>query len=72
MMQIMDVSYALLLRHIDLLRKMPIENDIVDVKLVNSLLVNECNAKYSTDGAKIYHRTESLVKICDAPNPGVR
>ena len=63
MMQIMGVSHALSLSHIDLLRKMPIEKGIVDIKLVNSPLAIECNAKHSTDGDGIYHETESLMKI---------
>ena len=63
MMQIMGISHALWLCHIDLLRKMPIEKDIVDMKLANSSLASECNAKHSTDGDEIYHEIESLVKI---------
>ena len=42
---------------------MPIENDIVDIKLANSPLASECNAKYNMDGDRIYHGTESLMKI---------
>ena len=63
MMQIMGVLHALRLYHIDLLHKMPIEKGIVDIKLVNSPLVIECNAKSSTEGDRIYHGIESLVKI---------
>ena len=63
MMQIMGVSHALQLRHIDLLRKIPIEKDIVDIKLANSPLAIECNAKHNTDGDEIYHEIESLMKI---------
>ena len=63
MMQIMGVLPALQLRYIDLLHKMPIKKGIVDIKLVNSLLAIECNAKHITDSDRIYHRTESLVKI---------
>ena len=62
-MWIMGISHALRLRHIDLLRKMPIEKDIVDIKLANSPLVIECNAKHSTNGGGIYHGTKSLMKI---------
>ena len=40
-----------------------VENDIIDIKLANPPLAIECNAKHSTDGDEIYHRTESLVKI---------
>ena len=63
MMQIIDVSHALRLRHIDLLRNMPVEKDIIYIKLVNLPLTIECNAKHSTDGDEIYHETESLVKV---------
>ena len=42
---------------------MPIEKGIVDIKLANSPLAIECNAKHSKDGDEIYHGTESLVKI---------
>ena len=42
---------------------MPIEKDIIDIKLVNSLLVIECNAKHVMDSDGIYHGTESLMKI---------
>ena len=62
MMRIMGVAHAPLLRHIDLLHKMPIEKGIVDIKLANSPLVIECNAKHNTNGDGIYHETESLVK----------
>ena len=62
-MRIIGVSHALRLRHIDLLRKMPIEKDIVDIKLANSPLVIECNSKHNTDSDEIYQWTESLVKI---------
>ena len=63
MMQIIDVLYALQLRYIDLLRKMPIEKCIIYIKLANSPLVIECNAKNSMDGDGIYHGTKSLVKV---------
>ena len=63
MMQIMGVPHALWLRHIDLLRKMPIEKGIGDIKLANSPLAIKCTAKHSTNGDGIYHGTESLVKI---------
>ena len=42
---------------------MPIEKGIVDIKLVNSPLANECNAKHNTNSDEIYHGTESLMKI---------
>ena len=42
---------------------MPIEKGIVDIKLTNSPLAIECNAKHNTDGDEIYHMTKSLVKI---------
>ena len=63
MMQIMGVSHALLLHHIDLLLKMSIEKGIVDIKLANSPLAMECNAKHNTDGDRIYHGIENLMKI---------
>ena len=63
MMQIINVSHALRLRHIDLLRKMSIEKDIIYIKLANFPLVIECNAKHNTDSDEIYHGTESLVKV---------
>ena len=63
MMRIIGVSHALRLHHIDLLRKMPIEKGIIYIKLVNSSLAIECNAKHSTDSDGIYHRNESLVKV---------
>ena len=63
MMQIIDVLYALQLRYIDLLRKMPIEKCIIYIKLANSPLVIECNAKHNMDEDGIYHETKSLVKV---------
>ena len=42
---------------------MPIEKGIIDIKLANSPIVIECNAKHNMDGDEICHRTESLVKI---------
>ena len=63
MMWIIGVTHALRLRHIDLLRKMPIEKGIIYIELVNSPLAIECNAKHSTDGDVIYYGTESLVKV---------
>ena len=63
MMQIIGNSHALQLRHIDLLHKMSIEKDIVDIKLANSPLAIECNAKHSTNSDGIYHGTKTLMKI---------
>ena len=63
MLRIIGVVHALQLRHIDLLYKMPIEKTIIYIKLVNFPLVIECNAKHSTNDDKIYHGTESLVKV---------
>ena len=51
------------LRHIDLLREMPIEKDIIYIKLAMAPLAKECNAKNSTDIDGIYHGTESLMKV---------
>ena len=62
MMWIIGVSHSLRLRLIDLLRKMPIEG-IIDIKLANSPLAIECNAKHSTDGDGIYYEIENLVKV---------
>ena len=42
---------------------MPIEKNIIYIKLENSPLVIEGNAKYNTDGDGIYHKNESLVKV---------
>ena len=58
MMRIIGVAHALRLRHIDLLHKMSFEKGIIYIKLEN----NECNARHSTDGDQIYHKTESLMK----------
>ena len=41
------------------------EKDIIDIKLANSPLAIERNAKHSKNGDGIYHGTESLVKIND-------
>ena len=62
-MWMIDVSQALRLHHIDLLRKMPIEKGIIDIKLANSPLAIEGNANHRTDSDGIYHETESLMKI---------
>ena len=63
MMQVIGVSHALRLRHIDLLRKMPIEKSIIYIKLAKSSHAIEGNAKHNTDDDGIYRGTESLVKI---------
>ena len=63
MMRIIGFSLALQLRHIDLLCKMPIEKNIIYIKLANSPLAIECNAKHNMKGDGIYHKTESLVKF---------
>ena len=42
---------------------MPIEKDIIYIKLANSPLAIEFNAKHNTDGDVIYHGTESLMKV---------
>ena len=42
---------------------MSIEKCIVDIKLENSPLTSECNAKHSTNDDGIYHGTEGLMKI---------
>ena len=63
MMQIINVVHTLQLFHIDILREMPIEKDIIYIKLVKSPLAIEGNAKHSTNCNEIYHKTESLMKI---------
>ena len=63
MMQIIEVTHALWLRHIDLLREMPIEKGIIYIKLANDPLAMECNAKNNTEGEEIYHGTKSLMKV---------
>ena len=63
MMRIIGVTQALRLLQIDLLYKFPIKKDIIYIKLANSPLTMECNAKHSTDSDRIYNRTESLVKV---------
>ena len=63
MVQIIGVAHALRLHHIDLLHKMPIEKGIIYIKLANSPLAIECNAKHGTNGDVIYYGTESLVKV---------
>ena len=42
---------------------MPIEKDIIYIKLAKSPLAIEGNAKHSTDDDRIYHGTGSLVKV---------
>ena len=63
MIRIISVAHALQLRHIDLLREMPIEKDIIYIKLVKSPLAIEGNAKHNMGSDEIYHRIESLVKV---------
>ena len=63
MMWIIGVVHALRLCYIDLLRKMPIEKDIIYIKLANSPLAIECNNKQSMDGDGAYHGTKGLVKV---------
>ena len=64
MMQIIGVAHTLQLHNTNLLRKMPIEKSIIHIKLANSPLTIECNAKHSMDDDGIYHTgTESLMKV---------
>ena len=63
MMWILGVAHTLRLRYIDLIGEMPFEKDIINIKLAKAPLTMECNAKHSTNGDEIDHRTESLVKI---------
>ena len=42
---------------------MPIEKCIIYIKLVDSSLAIECDAKHSTNSDEIYHGTKSLVKV---------
>ena len=61
-MWIISVAHAMQLRHIDILREMPIEKDIIYIKLAKASLAIEGNAKHNTDGDEIYQGTESLIK----------
>ena len=63
MMWIIGVAHALRLRHMDLLCEMPIEKDIMNIKLAKTPLAIECNAKNNTDNDEIYLEIESLVKV---------
>ena len=63
MIRIINVVHTLQLRHIDLFREMPIEKEIIYIKLVKSPLSIEGNANHGMDSDEIYHRTESLVKV---------
>ena len=63
MMQIISVSLALQLRHIDILHKIHIEEGIIYIKLENSPLAIELKTKHRTNGDGIYHRTKSLMKF---------
>ena len=51
------------MRHINLLREIPINKVIIYIKLAKAPLAIECNAKNSTDSDGIYHGTESLMKV---------
>ena len=42
---------------------MPVEKCVINIKLAKAPLVMECNAKHSTDGDEIDHRTKNLLKI---------
>ena len=42
---------------------MPIKKYVIDIKLAKAPLAMECNVEHSTNGDKIYHGTEILVKI---------
>ena len=42
---------------------MPIEKGIIDIKLANSPLAIESNAKYNMDSKRIDHGTKSPVKV---------
>ena len=63
MKQIVGITHALRLRYIDLLEKMPIKKGIIYIKLTNAPLMVEGNAKHCTVGDRIYHGTESLMKV---------
>ena len=62
-MQIISITHALRLRHIDLLREMPIEKGIIYIKLAKSPLAIKGNVKHSANDDEIYHRIESLMKV---------
>ena len=63
MMQIISIAHALRLHHIDLLREMPIEKDIIYIELAKSPLAIEDIAKHSMDCDGIYHETKSFMKV---------
>ena len=63
MVWILGVEHTLLLHHIDFLDEMPVEKGVINIKLAKAPLAMECNAKHSTEGDGIDHRTEILVKI---------
>ena len=42
---------------------MPIEKDIIYIKLANSSLSIECKTKHNIDNDEIYQGTKSLVKV---------
>ena len=50
------------LHHIDILREMPIEKDIIYIKLAKASLAIEGNAKHNTDSDEVYQGIESLMK----------
>ena len=62
-MWILGVAHTLRLRHIDLLGEMPVEKDVINIKLAKAPLAMECNAEHSMDGDEIDHETKILVKI---------
>ena len=63
MVRIIAATHALWLRHIDLLYEMPIQKDIIYIKLTKHPLAMESNAKHSMNGDGVYHGTESLLKV---------
>ena len=53
MMWILSIAHTLRLRHIDLLDEMPVEKDIINIKLAKAPLAMECNAKHDMDGDRL-------------------
>ena len=49
-MWILGVAHILRLRYIDLLSEMPVEKDVINIKLAKGPLAIECKVKHNTDG----------------------
>ena len=55
MMWILGVAHTLWICHIDLLGEMPVEKDVINIKLAKAPLAIECNAEHSTNSDEIDH-----------------